>query len=190
MIIIIIIIIIIITTTCHDLPKSRRGSLVKSDYSRTIIQHTPLSPCTSHLHLDIQQLRPFYSLPQPHHVKTSNPSPGDKPPERGRAVWKKHRNQQKWPHKDQSSTYALGLYIPSHLSHCHTASTVISLLPKTTFTPSIQPIFGLPRTLHQHLSSHSVLVYFLHVSTPSHYSDAFYSRTPFLFQLFYAPLHS
>ena len=29
-----------------------------------------------------------YSLPQPHHATTSHPSPGDKPPECGRAVQK------------------------------------------------------------------------------------------------------
>ena len=30
--------------------------------------------------------------------------------------------------------------------HCRAASTVIPLLPEATFTPSIQPSLGLPRT--------------------------------------------
>ena len=34
----------------------------------------------------------------------------------------------------------------SLLSSCRATSTVIHLLPKTTFTPSIQPHLGLPRT--------------------------------------------
>ena len=53
----------------------------------------------------------------------------------------------------QSVTYAPISYIctealHSFLSfgHCRAAYTVILLLPKATFTPSIQPMFGLPRT--------------------------------------------
>ena len=46
--------IIIIIIICHDfLPPSRMGSHVKSDYSRTIIKHSPLCPYTRHLRLDI-----------------------------------------------------------------------------------------------------------------------------------------
>ena len=35
-------------------------------------------------------------------------------------------------------------------AHCLAVSTVIPLLPQTTFTPSIQPNLGLPRNLHLH----------------------------------------
>ena len=56
----------------HDfLPPPRRFSHVKSDNT------TPISPYARHLRLDIQQLRPFFSLSQSHHVSASYPSPGD-----------------------------------------------------------------------------------------------------------------
>ena len=59
-------------------PSIKEGcSHVKSDYAHTIIKHTPLSPYTRNLRFGFQQLRPFYILPQPHHVTASHPSPGN-----------------------------------------------------------------------------------------------------------------
>ena len=99
--------------------------------------------------------------------------PSDKPREcwRGPNV---NRNKA----KIESSIQAPGLSMHSFLSlaHCHAASTVILLLPKATFTPSIQPNLGLPSTYnyfhHQHPSSHTVPIYSLHVSKPSQYSHS------------------
>ena len=92
--------------TCHYiLPPPRRGSHVKSDYARTIIQHTAPSTYTRHLRLDITKLRYLKSLPQPHHVTACHPSPGDKPPWRGRAVRNNTRIIQKRLRETQFSTY-------------------------------------------------------------------------------------
>ena len=74
---------------------------------------------------------------------------------------------------------------PLHFFHCRAASTVIPLLPKATYTSSIQPNLGLPRTLTSAInslpSSHTVLIHSPHVSKPSEFSMI--HSTPFLFQL-------
>ena len=63
------------------------------------------------------------------------------------------------------------------LAHCRAASTVIPLLPKATFTPSIHP--ALPRSTshppsncfrYLHSSGHPVLVHSFHIPKPSEYS--------------------
>ena len=55
------------STWYHDfLPPLSRGSHVKSDYTHTIIHHTPLSPYTKHLCPDFLYLRPFNKLLLPH----------------------------------------------------------------------------------------------------------------------------
>ena len=129
---------------------------------------------------------------------------------------KEHRAKQKWPHETHSVTYVLGCtralhsFRPFAYCYCCTASTVIPLSPKATFTPSIQPNLGLPRT-HPPLTSavptlhllppstsfwpygaHRVCThpFFPHVQTISILSDLLYALTPFLFQLSFAPLHS
>ena len=96
------------------------GSHVKSDYAHTLTQHTPLSSYTrgvcSYTHrLDFQQLRPFNSLPQPHHVTASHPSSGDNQPEAERGVRKNAGPRKIWPQRTQSSTYAPGFSTPSYL---------------------------------------------------------------------------
>ena len=80
----------ITTDTFHDfLPPFRREKVMECQVRlHPQKQPTSLSPYTRHLRLDFQQLRLFYSLPQPHQVTASHPSPGDNPPERGRAVRK------------------------------------------------------------------------------------------------------
>ena len=57
------------------------------------------------------------------------------------------------------------------LAPCRAASVVIPLPPKATITPFIQPNLSLLRSRHyQHPSSHTVLLYSLHVRKPSRYS--------------------
>ena len=141
----------------------RRGTRIKSDYEATIIKHSPLSTYTRRLRFDFLKLFPFYSLPKPHHVTTSHPSPCDKPPEIGRAFLK-------------VATWNVRVSTPSYLSCIVAVSTVIPLLPKPTITSSSQPNLGLfrsrrPLTSHlQQTSSHTVLIISLQVSEPFLYS--------------------
>ena len=87
-----------------------------SNYSHTIIKHTPLSTYTRHMRLDFHKLRPLYSFPQRHYVTASHPSPGDNPPERGRDV-RKNAGPCKNCSVKLKSTYAPGLSTRSNLSH-------------------------------------------------------------------------
>ena len=88
------------------------------------------------------------------------------------------------------------LVLHSFLSftYCHAASTFTPLLPKATFTPSIQPNLGLPHAHLQRTSAINTLQaipyspFFTHATRII--SDLLYSITPFLFQLSYAPLYS
>ena len=109
-------------------------------------QGTPLSPYTWLLSLDFQELGPFYSLSQPHHVTASLPSPCDNYQSTG---GRSERTQcqakiSAWNSFSYICTRALHSF--RSFAHCRAASTVIPLLPKATFTPSIQPNIGLPRT--------------------------------------------
>ena len=172
-----------------------RGSHVKSDNTHTIIKHTPLNPYTWHLRLDLQQLLPFYSLSQPHHVMASNHSPGDN----NQSTWGRSERTQgqakmaSW----NSFSYICTMALLSFRSFAHrrAASTVIPLSPKATFTPSIQPNLGLPRTRPPLTSASNTLLlygthpFFPHAQTISILSDLLYSLTPFLFQFSYVPLH-
>ena len=65
-----------------------------------------------------------------------------------------------------------------------------SLLPKATFTQSIQPNLGLPRTRPSLTSAINTLLAIRYSSILSICSDLRYSLTPFLLKLSYAPLHS
>ena len=105
----------------------------------TLIAHT------WHLRLYFQELRPFYSLSQPRHVTAFLPSPGDNHhstggrPERTQGQVK----MAEWNSFSYICTRALHSF-PS-FAHRRTASTGMPLLPKGTFTLSIQPNNGLPR---------------------------------------------
>ena len=109
-------------------------------------QDTPLSPYTWLLILDFQYLRPFYSLSQLHHLTASLPSPcANHQSTEGRS--ERTQCQAKisaWNSFSYICTRALHSF--RSFAHCRAASTVFSLLPKVTFTPSIQPNLGLPRT--------------------------------------------
>ena len=72
----------------NSLPPSRRGSHVKSDYARTIIQHSLLNPYSSHLRLDFQSLCSLHTFPQQHRVTANHPFQGDKLPKRWTVVQK------------------------------------------------------------------------------------------------------
>ena len=54
---------------------------VRSDNALIIIPHTPLSPYTRHLRIDIgtDSSCTLFSLPQPHHITAPHTSLGDKP---------------------------------------------------------------------------------------------------------------
>ena len=121
------------------------GSLVKSDNTHNH-QHTPISPYTWHLRLDLQYFRPCYSLSQPHHVMASHPSPGDN----------------HWWRETHSVTKVLGLSTLFNLL-CIVGQPPLSFLccprAKATFMPSIQPNLSLPHTHHQHPSGHTILIH-------------------------------
>ena len=75
------------------------------------------------------------------------------------------------------------------------ASSVIPLLPKATFTPSVQPNLGLPRTCSPLTSPPSTPFwpYGTHPFSPraqtiSVLSDPLYSPTPVLYQVSYTPI--
>ena len=107
-------------------------------------QDTPLSPYTWHLSFDFQYLRPFHNLSQPHHVTASHLSPRDNHPSTGGRSERTHVVPSK---NGRVKLIQLHSYQGSRLFPIfrRAASTVIPLLPKATFTPSIQPNLGLPR---------------------------------------------
>ena len=111
----------------------------------------------AHIH-DTQALifsscTPFYSLSLPHHITASLPSPDINHQSTGGRS-ERTQCQAKWPREIHSVTYAPGLsiFFLMFLVQCCAASTVIPLLSKATFTPSIQPNLGLPCT-HPSLTS-------------------------------------
>ena len=110
----------------------------------------------------------FNSLPQLHHVTASHPP-------------QVITFQSVGGRSERIRTQRTRISIPSSL-HCLAASTVIPLLPKALFTPSIQRNLGLsrPRTCeidrHQHPSSHTVLIHSLHVYKPSRCSPIHSTR--------------
>ena len=119
------------------------SSQIKHTHSH---QDTPLSPYTWHLSLDFLQLRPFYSLSQPHHVTASLPSPCDSHQSMGERS-ERTQGQAKmaaWNSFRYICTRTLHSF--RSFAHCRAAATVIPLLPKATFTPSIQLNHDLPRT--------------------------------------------
>ena len=84
----------------------------------------------------------------------------------------------------------MALHSLRSFAHCRAASTVFPLLPKTTFTPSIQPNLGLTRTrppLTSAINNLLVIRYSSILSTcPNHlntlyreYTDLLHQLTPF-----------
>ena len=128
------------------------GSHVKSYHASTIIQHIPLSPYTRHLaascalifsncsHFTVYQTSRLNSIP---------PYPGDKTPERRRAVRSNKGTIQNRPCETQSSTYAPGLSTPSYpsrpLSHSlHAPLSVCYPRPPSRHPSNLNSIYPLP----------------------------------------------
>ena len=131
----------------HDFLPTQGGLVMSSQIKHTHShQDTPLSPYTCRLSLDFQLLRHFYSLSQPHHVTASLPSPCDNHQITGgrseRTQWQ--AKMAAWNSLSYICTRALHSF--QSFAHCSSPSAVIPLLPKATFTPSMQPNLGLPRT--------------------------------------------
>ena len=121
----------------HDfLHPSKRGSHAKSDYALTIVQHLPLRPYTSYLHLDSSSCTLFTAY--------STASCNGIPPVSRCEATRAREGCPKEPRKKSKKGCFLLNYLHMHHSllsfaHCRSTSTVILLLPKATFTPSIQP---------------------------------------------------
>ena len=110
-------------------------------------QDTPLSPYTWQQSRDFQQLRPFYSLSQPHHVTASLLSPYDNHQSMG-GQSERTQGQAKmaaW----NSFNYICTRVLHSFRSfvHCRAASTVIHLLlsppshhPSSLTSASLVPV--------------------------------------------------
>ena len=138
-------------------------------------------------------LRPYvYRKHNAFSTATTDSSPGDNPSELGTAVKKKHKNQAKWP---RVVIYLCTRALHSYLSVIHFYPPSSLCCPRA---PSHHPsnlTLDYPVRVrfcyrHQHPSRHGVHIHSLHMPKPSKYSDSLYSPTPFLFKLFYAPLHS
>ena len=89
---------------------------------------------------------PFHSLSQLHHVMVSLSSPCDNHQRTG-------GHSERTPCQAKMATWNSLSYICTRalqsfrsFVHCRAASTVIPLLPKATFTPSIHPNLSLPLT--------------------------------------------
>ena len=110
---------------------------------------------------------------------------GYKDGERERAVQKKIRTKHNCHVKHNQLNIHQGS--PTHPIPLHSASTIILLLSKVTFTPSIQPNLCLPHTL---ITLASAINTSPRVQTISVLSDPLYPLTKFIFKHIYAPLHS
>ena len=167
------------------------GVVTLSQITHTQSSRYTFSPYTWHPSLDFQYLRPFYSLSQPHHVTPSLPSPCDDHQSMGgQSEWTQGQAKMAaWNSFSYICTRAL--YSFQSFVHWRAASTVIPLLPKATFTPSIQPNLGLPHNRPQLTSAINTLLairYSSILSTfPNHLNILYllYSLTSFLLNYFY-----
>ena len=91
-------------------------------------------------------MSPFYSSSQPHHVTASLPSPCDNHQSTGGRSERTQRQAIMAACNSFSYICTRALHSFRSFAHCRAASTVIPLLLKATFTPTIQPNLGLPRT--------------------------------------------
>ena len=117
------------------LPTPRRGSHVKSDKTHTVIKIHPLAHILDSW-ASIFSSCALFSLSKPYHVKASIPSPCDN-----------HQSMGEWSERTQEQAKMAAWNLFSYLctralhsfrsfTHCRAASTIISLLPKATFTPN------------------------------------------------------
>ena len=94
----------------------------------------------------LQKLHPFYSLQQPHHITVSHPSTCDNNSTRVREGCDRHKIEEKIDALNSIIYSWWDLNSFHTFTCCRGASTVIPLLPKAAFAPSIQPNLGLLRT--------------------------------------------
>ena len=98
-------------------------------------------------------------------------SPGDKPPEWRRAVWKTQEMSKHCHVKLNHLHMHQGSPFISIFRHCRAASTVNPQLTKATYTPSMQPNLGLPRTRPPLTSAINTLLTIRYSSTISTYPN-------------------
>ena len=159
---------------------------VKADYARTIIKHSPLVNTLDICAL-ISVIASFAQL-----TPTTSWN-GDKPPA---TLVISHQSAGELSERTQVPLNTSRVTL-NHL-HMHqlspllpifyAASTVILLLPKATFSPSIQSNLRLPRIrplLTSTINTLLAIQYSSILSCPNHL-NTLYLPTPFLFQLFYA----
>ena len=188
--------IIIIIIIYHDfLLPIRRGSLVKSDNTHTIVNIHPLAHIldiwtfvfSSCALFTVYPNRIMWGHPTPLQVITTRAQEGG---------LKEHRDKQKWPRETHLVTYAPGLSTVSDLSRIDAQPPLPSLCcPRP---PSHHPfsltLVSLVLALHLLLPwkpfwPNDTRLFFPHAQTISILSDLLYSLT-LLFQLSSAPLHS
>ena len=123
----------------------QRGVVMSSQikYTHTVIKIHPLAHILDTWALIFSSCA-LFSLSQPHHVTASLPSWYH---QSMRGLYERTQGQAKmaaWNSFSYICTRALHAF--RSLSQSLAAFTVIPLLPTATFTPSIQPNLGLPRT--------------------------------------------
>ena len=114
------------------------GVVMSSRITRTQSSNIhPLAHLLDTCALIFSLMNPFYSLSQPHHVTASHLSPGDN--RRSMGGWSERTQGQQNGRQKLIRLYICTRALHSFLSfaHCRVAPTVIPLLPKATFTPSI-----------------------------------------------------
>ena len=119
-----------------------QGGVVMSSQITHNHQHTPLSHILD-LRLDFHKFRPFNSLSQPHHVTSSHPSPGDNQQSTGGRSERTLGQSKMADWNSFSFICTRAHHSCRYFAHWRAISTVIPLLQKAIFTPSIQPNLGL-----------------------------------------------
>ena len=112
----------------------------------THTQSSNIHPLPHILSVNFQQLRPFYSLSQPH--------PGKRHPTPLQVITTRARESGPKEHRARQNSRVILIQVLMHLGSRHfpifrALSGSLhrhSLLPKAAFPPSIQPNLGLPRT--------------------------------------------
>ena len=145
-------------------------------------QQTPHSPHTWHLRLGFHNLLPFWNLFQSHYVPAFLPSPGDNHHRKGerseRTLWQ--AKMAAWNSFSYICTRALHSF--RSFAHCRAPSTVIPLLPKSTFTLSSRITVSFAPVLHLlrpsiPFWSYGTHLFFHRAQTISILSDLLYSLT-------------
>ena len=172
----------------HDfLPPPRRGSHFKSDNTHTMINTHPLAHIRDTRDLIFSSCAPFTVYPNP--IMPRHYAPLQVIITRAREGGPKEKSAKQKMARWNSFSYICTRALHSFRSFalCRATSTVIPLLPKATFIPSIQPNLGLPGTRPSLTSAINTLLamrYSSILSTcPNHLNtlwSALLAITPFL----------